>query len=91
MASFRGRLRIERCGFSRLTIDADGTVLRTGVRVEGAERGYNPHPPKDKSYYPLTAQLAQTGQILRVWNRPGNVHDSHGAEGFLRTLLRDLR
>ena len=35
--------------------------------------------------------MAQTGQILRVWNRPGNVHDSHGAEGFLRTLFRDLR
>ena len=82
---------IERCGFSRLTIDVDGSVLRTGVRVEGAERGYNPHHPKDKSYYPLTAHLAQTGQILRVWNRPGNVHDSHGAEGFLRTLFRDLR
>ena len=82
---------IERCGFSRLTLDVDGTVLRTGVRVGGAERGYNPHHPKDKSYYPLTAHLAQTGQILRVWNRPGNVHDSHGAEGFLRSLLRDLR
>ena len=82
---------VERCGFSRLTIDVDGSVLRTGVRVEGAERGYNPHHPKDKSYYPLTAHLAQTGQILRVWNRPGNVHDSHGAEGFLRTLFRDLR
>jgi hypothetical protein len=82
---------IERCGFSRLTLDVDGSVLRTGVRVEGAQRGYNPHHPKDKSYYPLTAHLAQTGQILRVWNRPGNVHDSHGAAGFLRVLLEDLR
>ena len=40
---------IERCGFARLTIDVDGSVLRTGVRVEGAARGYNPHHPKDKS------------------------------------------
>jgi hypothetical protein len=29
-------------------------------------RGYNPHHPKDPSYYPLLAHLAQTGQILRV-------------------------
>lgn len=82
---------IERCGFARLTIDVDGSVLRTGVQVEGAARGYNPHHPKDKSYYPLTAHLAQTGQVLRVWNRPGNVHDSHGAVEFLRLLLGELR
>jgi hypothetical protein len=82
---------IVRCGFSRLTVDVDGTVLRTGVQVEGAARGFNPHHPKDKSYYPLTAHLAQTGQILRVWNRPGNVHDSHGAKEFLRVVLGELR
>jgi hypothetical protein len=44
-----------------------------------------------ETYYPLTAYLAQTGQILRVWNRPGNVHDSHGAKEFLRVVLGDLR
>jgi hypothetical protein len=66
-------------------------VLRTGAKVDGAERGYNPHHPKDPSYYPLTAHLAQLGQILRVWNRPGNVHDSHNAAGFLRVLFADLR
>jgi hypothetical protein len=59
--------------------------------AEGAERGYSPHHPKDRSYYPLTAHLAQTGHLLRVWNRPGNVHDSHGAVGFLRTVLAELR
>jgi hypothetical protein len=50
----------------RATIDLDGTVLRTGLQVSWARRGYNPHHPKDPSYYPLVAQLAQTGQILRV-------------------------
>ena len=83
--------QIERCRLTRLTIDLDGTVLRTGAKVDGAERGFNPHHPKDPSYYPLTAHLAQLGQILRVWNRPGNVHDSHNAAGFLRVLLADLR
>ena len=83
--------QIERCRLSRLTIDLDGTVLRTGGKVDGAERGFNPHHPKDPSYYPLTAHLAQLGQILRVWNRPGNVHDSHNAAGFLRVVFRDLR
>jgi len=76
---------------ARLTIDLDGTVLRTGLGVERAERGFNPHHPKDKSYYPLTAHLAQTGQILRVMNRSGNVNDSTQAVEFLRVVLGELR
>jgi hypothetical protein len=82
---------IERVGLSRLTLDLDGTVLRTGAKVQGAARGFNPHHPKDPSYYPLTGHVAELGQILRVWNRPGNVHDSHNAAGFLRGVLADLR
>jgi hypothetical protein len=35
--------------------------------------------------------VAQTGHILRVKNRPGNVHDSRGAVTFLRDLIEDLR
>ena len=82
--------QVERSKLRRLTIDLDGTVLRTGAKVDGAARGFNPHHPKDPSYYPLTAHLAQTGQMLRVWNRPGNVHDSHNATGFLRIVLGEL-
>jgi hypothetical protein len=78
-------------GLSRLTLDVDGTVLRTGIRVDGAERGYNPHHPKDKSYYPLTVHLAQTGQLLAVRNRAGNVQDSEGALELLEDLVRDVR
>ncbi len=78
-------------GLSRATIDLDGTVLRTGLFAEGAERGFNPHHPKDKSYYPLTAHLAQTGQILAVVNRPGNVHDSEQALETLEFLVGDVR
>lgn len=76
---------------SRLTLECDGTVLRTGVCVAGAERGYNPHHPKDKSYYPLTVHLAQTGQLLAVHNRAGNAQDADGALEVMDFLVRDLR
>jgi hypothetical protein len=83
--------QIERLRLRCLTLDLDGSVLRTGAKVEGAARGFNPHHPKDPSYYPLSVHVAQLGQILRLRNRPGNVHDSHGAAGFLRVVVRDLR
>ncbi len=83
--------QIERLRPARLTIDLDGSVLRTGSKVDGAARGFHPHHPKDPSYYPLSAHVAQLGQILRVQNRPGNVHDSHNADGFLRVVVRELR
>ncbi|MBW1688175.1 MAG: IS1380 family transposase [Deltaproteobacteria bacterium] len=76
---------------SRLTMEFDGTVLRAGLCVDGAARGFNPHHPKDKSYYPLTAHLAQTGQLLAVHNREGNVHDSRGALELLSFLASDIR
>jgi hypothetical protein len=78
-------------GLSRITIDLDGTVLRAGLCAEGAERGFNPHHPKDKSYYPLTAHLAQTGQLLAVVNREGNVHDSHRALETLAFVVDAVR
>jgi Transposase DDE domain group 1 len=83
--------QLERLDLPRLTIDVDGTVVRTGNTVAWAFRGYNPHFKKDPSYYPLLAHLAQTGHILRLKNRPGNVHDSRGAVRFVRELIHELR
>jgi hypothetical protein len=83
--------QIDDLGLSRLTLDVDGSVLRTGAKVGGTARGFSPHHPKDPSYYPLTAHAAPLGQILRVQNRPGNVHDSNNAAGFLRVVVRELR
>jgi hypothetical protein len=39
----------------------------------------------------LIAHVAQTGHILRLKNRPGNVHDSKQAVLFLREVIDDLR
>lgn len=86
-----GHDAIASLALARLTLDLDGSVLRVCGAAEGAERGFNPHHPKDRSYYPLTAHLAQTGHLLRSWNRPANVLDSHNADGFRRMVLADLR
>ena len=66
---------IRHAGLRRLTIDVDGSVVSTGQQVQWAQRGFNPHHRKVPSYYPITAYEAQSGQVLRVQNRPGNVHD----------------
>src|SRR5262245_38147701 len=82
---------LARLALPRLTIDVDGSVIRTGATVGWAFRGFNPHHRKDPSYYPLVAHVAQTGHILRLKNRPGNVHDSKQAVPFLRAIIDDLR
>jgi hypothetical protein len=76
---------------ARLTFDIDGSVITIGATVAWAYRGFNPHHRKDPSYYPILAHVAQTGHILRVKNRPGNVHDSKGALAFIRELIDDVR
>jgi hypothetical protein len=75
----------------RVTIDVDGTVICTGAQVQWAFRGFNPHHRKHLSYYPLLAHVAQTGHILRLKNRPGNVHDSKQAVTFVRELIDSVR
>lgn len=82
---------IEKEKLGRLTLDIDGSVITTGASVAWAFRGFNPHHRKEPSYYPILAHLAQTGHIVRVKNRPGNVHDSKGAVAFMRDLIEDLR
>jgi len=74
-----------------LTVDVDGTVCSTGLQVERARRGYNPHHRKVPSYYPITAHLGETGHILRVKNRSGNIHDGKASLFFLRGLLAQIR
>src|SRR5712691_5264741 len=82
---------LARLAVPRLTLDVDGTVVRTGATVAWAFRGFNPHHRKDLSYYPLVAHVAQTGHILRLKNRPGNVHDSKQSAAFLRELIEAVR
>jgi hypothetical protein len=82
---------LRKLGCRRVTLDVDGSVVSTGFQVAWAQRGFNPHHRKVPSYYPIVAHVAQTGQILAVKNRPGNVHDGKRAEYFIRDVLRRAR
>ncbi len=83
--------RIDEEKLSTITVDFDGSVLSTkGRRKEGTAVGYN-HKKGQRSYYPLFATVAQTGQVLDVLHRPGNVHDSNGAWKFMGGVFTKLR
>jgi hypothetical protein len=73
-----------------LTVDIDGTVISTGLQVERAFRGFNPHHRKVPSYYPILAHLAETTHVLRLQNRSGNVHDGKASLPFLRDVWTQL-
>lgn len=73
---------------SRITLDFDGSVVGTCRHAEGVAIGYNAKKKGLRSYYPLNCTVAQTGQVLAVLHRSGNVHDSNGAEQFIRQCVQ---
>jgi hypothetical protein len=83
--------RLAALSLSRLTLDFDGSVLGSCRYAEGTAVGYNRKKKGQRSYYPLFCTVAQTGQVLDVWHRPGNVHDSNGARAFIVECIEKLR
>ena len=83
------RLAVE--GLSRVTVDFDGSVLSTGRHAEGTAVGFNKKKKGARSYYPLFCTIAQTDQVLDVHHRPGNVHDSNGADTFIGHCIGHVR
>ncbi len=84
--------------FERAEIDMDGTLVPTdGERKGGVDIAYD----GTWGYHPLVLTLANTGEVLRLVNRPGNRPSHEGAAaqvdqalavcfrgGFRRALLR---
>lgn len=83
--------RLQQLAAARVTLDFDGSVLGTCRMAEGTAVGYNRKKKGQRSYYPLFCTVAQTGQVLDVWHRPGNVHDSNGARRFIVNCLSEIR
>ena len=75
----------------RLTLDFDGSVQSTKGHAEGTAVGFNKVKKGNRSYYPLFCTVAQTGQFFDVHHRPGNVHDSNGAEQFMLSCFNETK
>lgn len=83
--------RLSRLELNRVTLDFDGSVIGTGRFAEGTAIGYNRKKKGQRSYYPLFCTLAQTGQVLDVLHRSGNVHDSNGAQTFISDCIEQVK
>ena len=68
--------RLKNVALARVTLDFDGSVIGTGRFAEGSAVGFNKKKKGQRSYYPLFCTVAQTGQVLNILHRSGNVHDS---------------
>ena len=82
--------RLQLLALKRVTLDFDGSVIGTGRFAEGTAVGFNPHKKGQRSYYPLFCTVAQTGQVLAMLHRPGNVHDSNGAQDFILHCIEQV-
>ena len=84
--------RLQQMNLGRITLDFDGSVVSTqGRMIEGTAVGFNKKKKGMRSYYPLFCTVAQTGQVFDVHHRPGNVHDSNGAQDFILACVRAVR
>jgi hypothetical protein len=83
--------RLVSLGLARITLDFDGSVQSTTRHAEGTAVGFNKKKKGARSYYPLFCTIAQTGQVLDFLHRPGNVHDSHGAQTFILACIQAVR
>jgi hypothetical protein len=75
----------------RLTLDFDGSVTSTKGHAEGTAIGFNKKKKGARSYYPLFCTVSQTSQFFDVYHRPGNVHDSNGAEQFMMQCFKKAK
>lgn len=83
--------RLRALALVRVTADFDGSVLSTTRRAEHSAVGFNKKKKGARSYYPLFCTVSQTGQVFDFHHRPGNVHDSNGADGFILDCIREIR
>jgi hypothetical protein len=73
--------------FTQANVDMDGTLVSTtGQCKQGMDIAYN----GTWGYHPLVLTLANTGEVLRIVNRPGNRPSHEGAAEAVDALLPKL-
>lgn len=71
--------------FQQATIDMDGTLVETSGQCKG---GMDISYQGIWGYHPLLLSLAETGEVLRIVNRPGNRPSHEGAAAEVDSLIK---
>jgi hypothetical protein len=71
-----------------ITLDVDSFPIDVHGNQDGAEHNGYYHR---KVFHPLVANLAETGDLLDLRLRPGNVHTANGAVSFILPLIERMK
>ncbi len=74
--------------FDEAILNVDGTLVATGACCKG---GIDIAYDGTWAYHPLVVTLANTGEVIRLVNRPGNRPSHEGAGEQLDTAIRTCR
>lgn len=73
--------------FGRVTLDLDSSSKSAYGHQEGVARGHNTERPHKAMLNPIFAFIAQTGECVNVWLRPGNTASANGSVDFLKECI----
>lgn len=73
--------------YGRITLDLDSSSKSAYGHQEGVARGHNTERSHKTMLNPLFAFIAQTGECLNAWLRPGNTHSANGSVEFLKECV----
>jgi hypothetical protein len=73
--------------YGRINLDLDSSSKSAYGHQEGVARGHNTERSHKPMLNPLFAFIAQTGECLNAWLRPGNTHSANGSVEFLKECL----
>jgi Transposase DDE domain group 1 len=76
--------------FGVVHLDLDSSAKSAYGHQQGVARGHNTERSHKPMLNPLFAFIAQTGECLNCWLRPGNTHSANGSVEFLRETLAQL-
>lgn len=74
----------------RITLDFDSTVRTVFGHQQGAAKGYNPQHIGKRSYNPILSFIAETGEVVLGWLRPGDTFSANGAVEFAKETFARL-
>jgi Transposase DDE domain group 1 len=76
--------------YGRVNLDFDSSAKSAYGHQEGVSRGHNTERSHKPMVNPVFAFIAQTGECLNAWLRPGNTASANGSVAFLKECLAML-